>query len=92
MKTSIKEWFLRFKPWLQGLSFRTGVIVLASCIPFYILSFAQMAIPSQYLATETKGVLWVALFGMAKAYQYTGLTILGMEGYKRVKGWLRGNR
>lgn len=92
MKTSMKEWFLRFKAWLQGLSFRTGVIVLASCIPFYILSFTQMAISSQYLAIETKGVLWVALFGMAKACQYGGLTILGMEGYKRVKGWLRGNR
>ena len=33
------------KHWLQSLSFRTGVIVLLCCIPFYILSFAQMLLP-----------------------------------------------
>ena len=80
------------KTWLQGLSFRTGVIVLALCIPFYILSFAQMAIPSKYLSVETKGILWVILFGMAKTCQYGGLTILGVEGYKRVKAWLKVNK
>ena len=80
------------KTWLQSLSFRTGVIVLALCIPFYILSFAQMAIPSKYLSVETKGILWVVLFGMAKTCQYGGLTILGVEGYRRVKTWLKVNK
>lgn len=80
------------KLWLQGLSFRTGVIVLALCIPFYILSFAQMALPAKYLSVETKGILWVILFGMAKTCQYGGLTILGVEGYKRVKAWLKVNK
>ena len=80
------------KTWLQGLSFRTGVIVLALCIPFYILSFAQMAIPTKYLSVETKGILWVVLFGMAKTCQYGGLTILGVEGYRRVKAWLKVNK
>ena len=30
----------RLKLWLSRLSFRIGVIVLLSCIPCYILSFA----------------------------------------------------
>ena len=88
----MKETLLHIKTWLQGLSFRTGVIVLALCIPFYILSFAQMAIPSKYLSVETKGILWVVLFGMAKTCQYGGLTILGVEGYRRVKIWLKVNK
>lgn len=28
----MKEFFKKIKTWLQGLSFRTGVIVLLSCI------------------------------------------------------------
>ena len=45
------------------LSFRTGVIVLLSCIPFHILSFAQMALP---ISAATKTLLWTILFGLAK--------------------------
>ena len=82
----MKEFFLRIgrsiRTWLQSLSFRTGVIVLLSCIPFYILSFAQMLLP---ISTAAKGVLWTVLFGLAKTCQYGGLTILGVEGYKRLK-------
>ncbi|MBR1803365.1 MAG: hypothetical protein IJ775_00465 [Muribaculaceae bacterium] len=74
----------RCKQWLSGLSFRTGVIVMALCIPFYILSFAQMALP---ISTEAKGVLWVVLFGLAKTFQYGGLTILGVDGWKRLKAY-----
>lgn len=88
----MKETLLHIKSWLQCLSFRTGVIVLALCIPFYILSFAQMALPAKYLSVETKGILWVILFGMAKTCQYGGLTILGVEGYRRVKTWLKVNK
>lgn len=77
------------KAWLQGLSFRTGVIVLLCCIPFYILSFAQMLLP---ISTAAKGVLWTVLFGMAKACQYGGLSILGVEGYNRLKKWMRRER
>lgn len=58
------------------------MIVLLSCIPFYILSFAQMALP---ISAGAKGVLWVVLFGLAKTCQYGGLTILGVEGVKRLK-------
>lgn len=68
----------RITAWLKRLSFRTGVTVLAMCIPFYIASFAQFALP---LSTATKGVLWAVFFGLAKAFQYSGLTILGVEGY-----------
>lgn len=78
------SWLTYIKSWLQGLSFRTGVIVLASCIPCYIISFAQMAAP---ISTEAKAVLWFIFFGLAKTCQYGGLTILGVEGMKRVKDW-----
>ena len=70
------------KHWLQSLSFRTGVIVLLCCIPFYILSFAQMLLP---ISVTAKGILWTVFFGLAKTCQYGGLTILGVEGYKRLK-------
>lgn len=80
--------FSRLKQWLGRLSFRTGVIVLLCCIPCYILSFAQMALP---ISVELKGVLWFILFGMAKTFQYGGLTILGVEGVKRLKQKFRNN-
>ena len=79
----------RLRQWLQSLSFRTGVIVLLCCIPFYILSFAQMLLP---ISVAAKGVLWTVLFGMAKTCQYGGLTFLGVEGYKRLKAWFKKKR
>ena len=85
---SAKSFFLRIgqrvKGWLARLSFRTGVIVLLMCVPFYILSFAQMALP---ISASAKGVLWVVFFGLAKTAQYGGLTILGAEGIKRLKAY-----
>ncbi|MBR1889880.1 MAG: hypothetical protein IJ816_04560 [Alloprevotella sp.] len=80
----MKRLFQRIKQWLQRLSFRTGVIILALCVPCYILSFAQMALP---ISTEAKGVLWFILFGLAKTFQYGGLTILGVEGVRRLKAY-----
>ena len=79
----------RVKQWLASLSFRTGVIVLACCVPFYLLSFAQMLLP---ISAQAKTVLWVILFGLAKATQYGGLTILGVDGYRRVKAWFKKRR
>lgn len=79
----------RIKRFLQSLSFRTGVIVLLMCIPCYILSFAQMALP---ISTAAKGVLWFSLFGLAKTTQYGGLTILGVEGVKRLKDWWKNRK
>lgn len=76
----------RIKAFLASLSFRTGIIVLLCCIPCYILSFAQMALP---ISTTAKGVLWFVLFGAAKTTQYAGLTILGVEGVKRLKKALK---
>ena len=72
----------RIKRWLERLSFRTGVIVLVMCVPFYIISFAQIALP---LNASIKGVLWFIFFGLAKTTQYGGLTIIGAEGIKRLK-------
>ena len=82
----MKKYLKKIQEWLSKLSFRTGVIVLVMCIPFYILSFAQMALP---ISTTAKSVLWFILFGMAKTCQYGGLTILGVEGVKRLKRILR---
>lgn len=76
------NWIEKTKQWLQSLSFRTGVIVLLCCIPFYILSFAQMVLP---ISVTAKTILWTVLFGLAKTCQYGGITILGVEGYKRLK-------
>ncbi len=76
-------WVLNnIRHWLQSLSFRTGVIVLLSCIPFYTLSFAQVLLP---ISITAKGILWAVLFGLAKTCQYGGLTILGVEGYRRLR-------
>ncbi len=83
--TVLRLWH-RLKHWLQSLSLRTGVIVLLCCIPFYILSFAQMLLP---ISVTAKGILWTVLFGLAKTCQYGGLTILGVEGYKRLKTKLK---
>ncbi len=86
MKKAIVNGFQKVKAWLQSLSFRTGVIVLLCCIPLYVLSFAQMLLP---ISATAKGVLWTVLFGLAKTFQYGGLTILGVEGYKRLKSKLK---
>ncbi len=37
------------------------------------------------ISAAAKGILWTVLFGLAKTFQYGGLTILGVEGYKRLK-------
>ncbi len=74
--------FRRIKEMLQLLSFRTGVIVLLCCVPCYIVSFAQMALP---ISAYAKGALWVVFFGLAKTFQYAGLTIVGVEGVRRLK-------
>lgn len=82
----MKKTLKKIKVWLASLSFRTGMIVLAMCIPFYIISFAQTALG---IPKETKVILWVVLFGLAKTFQYGGLTILGVDGLKRVKRYFK---
>ncbi len=74
---------------LRQLSFRTGIIVLFLCVPFYIASFAQMLLP---LSTATKSVLWLALFGLAKTFQYVGGFIIGVEGFKRLRQYFQRKR
>ena len=82
----MKKTLKKIKVWLVSLSFRTGVIVLAMCIPFYIISFAQATLDTP---KETKAMLWVVFFGLAKTLQYGGLTILGVDGLKRVKRYFK---
>lgn len=82
MRESIKAFFGR-------LSFRTGVIVLALCVPCYVFSFAQMALP---MSAYAKGVLWFIFFGLAKTLQYSGLAIIGVEGVRKLKRRLKFRR
>ena len=82
-KSKIAQFFGRIKTWLSGLSFRTGVIVLLLCVPCYIFSFVALGLP--WFSLETKGILWTVFFGLAKTFQYGGLTILGKEGIKKLK-------
>lgn len=77
MKEKIQKYLSRF-------SFHTGMIVLILCIPCYIISFAQMALP---ISNAMKGVLWFIFFGLAKTFQYGGLSIIGVEGVKRIKNY-----
>ena len=79
MKKHFQRLLSRIKAFLNSLSFKTGVIILCLCLPFYILSFAQMALDISY---AMKGVLWVIFFGLAKTFQYSGLAIIGVEGVK----------
>lgn len=71
---------------LKTLSFRTGAIILFCCIPFYIMSFAQMLLP---ISATAKAILWASLFGMAKGFQYLGIFILGAEGVRRIRNHIK---
>ncbi len=84
MKERLTLLWGRAKQFLQGLSFRTGAIVLFSCVIFYLLSFGALAMP---LPVGLRGALWALFFGLAKSAQYGGLLILGAEGVKKVKRW-----
>ena len=84
VKQRMQQILLPVKQWLAGLSFRTGVVVLSSCVVFYLLSFAALALP---VSAALRGALWFVLFGCAKTAQYGGLLILGVEGVRRVKKW-----
>ena len=86
MKQKFKSAITAIKSWLATLSFRTGVVVLASCVLFYLLSFAQALLP---ISTEAKSVLFIVFFGLAKTTQYTGLAIVGVQGWQRIKSWYR---
>ena len=79
----------KIKKWLSGLSFRTGVIVLAMCIPFYVLSAVQFLLP---ISIGAKSALWVVLFGLAKTAQYGRLAILGGGGFRRLEGEIASGR
>ena len=77
-----KNIFNGIKRWLQTLTFRTGVIVLLIAVACYIISFAQMLLP---ISVTAKGVIWIIFFGLAKTAQYSGLLIVGVEGWRRIK-------
>lgn len=86
----MKEFWIKLrdavKVFLSRLSFRTGVIVLALCVIFYVASFAQALLP---ISATAKTTLWVVLYGCAKLTQYMGLAIVGIEGWSRIKAWFK---
>ncbi len=85
----------KIKHWLSKLSFRTGVIVLALCVPCYLISFFPVIPwvkdlwPLTVMSAYGKWLWWVVWFGFAKTFQYGGITILGVEGFKRVKSFFK---
>ena len=86
MKQRFKNAIDPIKAWLTKLSFRTGVVVLVFCVLFYLLSFAQTLLP---ISAEAKSVLFVVFFGLAKTAQYSGLAIVGVKGWQRIKSWFK---
>ena len=78
----MRKLFRKIRQLLSKLSFRTGVVVFSLCIPCYIFSFAQFALPADL---ESQIVLWALFFGLGQVFQYTGRIILGTEGIKRLK-------
>lgn len=78
----MRKLFRKIRQLLSKLSFRTGVVVFSLCIPCYIFSFAQFALPGDL---ESGIVLWALFFGLGQVFQYTGRIILGTEGIKRLK-------
>lgn len=89
MRARLREHIDSVKQHLAQLSFRQGVVVLIMCVIFYVASFAQMALP---ISAKVKSVLWIVLFGCAKLTQYTGLAIVGVEGWRRIKAYMRLNK
>lgn len=89
MKQRFKNAIDAIKAWLAKLSFRTGVVVLASCVLFYLLSFAQALLP---ISAEAKSVLFIVFFGLAKTAQYSGLAIVGVKGWQRIKSWFKSKK
>lgn len=84
-----RKWFRRFKEWLGRLSFRTGVAVAVACVLCYVISFAQMALPTP---VWFKTALWVVFYGLAKTTQYMAILILGKEGVRRIRNYFARRR
>ena len=82
----IKRALEKIRFYLSRLSFRTGVIVLFLCVPFYAISFLVLLLP---FSEVLRGALWALFFGLAKSAQYGGLAILGVEGVKKLKSWFK---
>ena len=78
----------RLRIWFQGFSPQTGINLLIICVILHILAFGQIALP--FFSPATKKTLGLVIFSLAKAFQYTGLAILGVEGYKKLKSRIFG--
>lgn len=73
---------LKIKNKFGKSAFKIGLILLGICIVCYVLSFAQMLLP---ISLTAKGVLWFIFFGTAKTLQYTAITIMGADGFLKLK-------
>lgn len=86
MRNTLRRGILQIRYWFSCLSFRTGAIVMGLCVPCYILSFT---LPFLVEDNWMKGAVWACFFGLAKTFQYTGLAIVGVEGWRRIKAWFQ---
>lgn len=76
----------RVKSLLFKCSFKVGILFLVLCACCYLISFVQFVFP---ISGMLKGILWTVFFGLAKTFQYCGLLIVGIDGIKRIKQFLR---
>ncbi len=79
----MRDFRQRLRIWLQGFSPQTCINLLIICLILHIIAFGQFALP--FFPPSTKKTIGVVVFSLAKAFQYTGLSILGVEGYKKLK-------
>lgn len=86
----MKQFFVNIREVLKRffarLSFRTGVVILILCALCYIAAFAQILLP---ISATAKTALGITFFGLAKTTQYTGLAIVGVKGWQRIKAWFK---
>ncbi len=73
------------KKFLRSLSPRVGIALLLLCVVCYVVSlwgFWRSDVP-----LTDRGLRFVIFFGLAKTFQYSGLTILGVDGLKRIRAY-----
>jgi len=56
---------------------------------FPVIPWVKDLWPLTVMSAYGKWLWWVVWFGLAKTFQYGGITILGVEGFKRVKSFFK---
>ena len=73
----------KIKKFFKGLSIRTGIILLIICVLLYVVALIQPLLPISKVA---KTIIFTTSFGLAKIFQYSAVAVLGVKGWKLLKG------